>query len=364
MDTYQVTTNNFALKSGYSKHNPFSDRYGRKPLLMICLIGTVVGFVILGMAESVSQLFLSRVVDGLLGGNIALAQTIASDLTTPENRSRSFGMIGAAFGIGFIIGPAFGGTFANWHFRLPAYIAAFITLLNLIGVYAFLPETLPKLTPNKLETPMFGAFSALSSSLKIPILRELLILRFFFQFVFTLFETSFGFYNLTVFGLDARSSSYLLAFVGVLFAVVQAGIRAFKNIKEAKLIMYSFAIFAVSLAWWCQTSSIMSLQMSLVPLSLSSGLLNTLVSSLITRQVKNIELGGILGVSSAVGSLTRVLAPMSSGVLIDSFGINAPGMFGALLMLFCVFFIIHSKFDQLTFALTPTTNQVPEKKQT
>jgi len=148
----------------------------------------------------------------------------------------------------------------------------------------------------KKKEPLYSAFVAIFRCLQIPILGELLILRFNYQFVFTLFETSFGFFNLSVLNLDARSSSYLLAFVGVLFAIVQGGIRAFKNVNEAKMIFYSLCVLSISLFCWSLSRSMYSLLFSLTLLAISSGLLNTLISSHITKHVQSIELGGALGI--------------------------------------------------------------------
>lgn len=150
-------------------------------------------------------------------------------------------------------------------------------------------------TNKQQKEPLYSAFVAIYRCLKIPVLGELLILRFNYQFVFTLFETSFGFFNLSVLNLDARSSSYLLAFVGILFALVQGGIRAFKNVNEAKMIFYSLCVLSVSLLFWSQSRSMISLLFSLTLLAISSGLLNTLISSHITKHVQTIELGGALG---------------------------------------------------------------------
>jgi len=172
------------------------------------------------------------------------------------------------------------------------------------------------------------------------------------MFSFTLWETCFGFYNLEQLSLNARRSSYLLAFVGVVFAMVQGGgIKAFtKRASEGKITLFSFFVLAISLVLWSNSYSIATSMVSLFPLGLSSGLLNTLINSEITRQVEQSELGGTLGLSAAVGSLTRVVAPITSGFLIDQFGITAPGTFGAILMALtgCYMYLlnVHQRMNQ------------------
>lgn len=111
-----------------------SDCYGRKPILLLCISGTIAGFVIMAEAQSLSMLLLSRIVDGLLGGNIALAQAYISDVTNQKERSKGFGYIGAAFGLGFIVGPAIGGMLCVYGFRIPAYVAVVISVLNLVNI--------------------------------------------------------------------------------------------------------------------------------------------------------------------------------------------------------------------------------------
>lgn len=119
-----------------------SDRYGRRPLLILCIAGTFVSFLLLGFARSVPMLFISRVADGLLGGNIALARAYITDITDEKNRARGLGLIGAVFGLGFIIGPAMGGFLSRWGYAVPAFVAAGLSLLNLIAVTLWLPESL------------------------------------------------------------------------------------------------------------------------------------------------------------------------------------------------------------------------------
>ncbi len=120
-----------------------SDRYGRRPLLLLCILGTVAGFLLLGFANSLALLFLSRIVDGFLGGNISLAQAYITDVTDEQNRAKGMGLIGAAFGLGFIIGPALGGMLSRGeNYALPAFLAAGLAALNLVGVWLWLPESL------------------------------------------------------------------------------------------------------------------------------------------------------------------------------------------------------------------------------
>lgn len=255
----------------------FSDQYGRKPLLLLCIFGTIVGFIMLAMSTSVWILFLSRIIDGLLGGNISLAQTYISDVTEAnQERSKGFGIIGAAFGVGFIIGPAIGGTLSVYGYSVPAYVAAAIAALNFVGVYMFLPESLPE---NKRRASFFAKkdgeknesiynYSSIFKGWKQKDLGPWLLLRFFYLFVFTLFETSFGFFNFQRLEFDARRSSYLLVYLGIFYSAVQGGgIKALtKRYSEESLIYNSFLVFGISLAFWSWIGSLVQALLVLLPL--------------------------------------------------------------------------------------------------
>ncbi|MCJ7703702.1 MAG: MFS transporter, partial [Anaerolineales bacterium] len=185
-----------------------SDRYGRRPILLVSIFGTFVGFVLLGVAESLgaglaswlgllgstnafilSLLFISRVTDGLTGGNISVAQAYITDVTTAENRAQGLGMIGAAFGLGFIIGPATGGVLSAWGYAVPAFAAAGLALLNLVAVYFFLPESLTvekleEMAALEAEKPSFS-LKALWQALNRPRVGPLLHIRFIFGLAFS-----------------------------------------------------------------------------------------------------------------------------------------------------------------------------------
>jgi len=344
-----LTSNAFCQMISAPILGRLSDKYGRRPLLLVCIAGTVASFYLMGAATSLSQLFWSRILDGLLGGNTSLAQAYISDVTTHEERTKGLGLVGAAFGFGFIIGPAIGGSLSVYGYRIPAYVACVISLVNLVGVLLFLPESLPpqkrKGDTNTVEhIPLLMLFKSLS----IPSLGPLLFLRFIYGFTFTLFETSFGYYNMQRLGLDARQSSYLLCYVGFVFAMVQGGGKSLlKRMSEGWVILYSCVGLCVSLLFWSSSFSVTFILISLFPVSLASGLLNTLINSKITKQVQQSDLGETLGLSASIGSLTRVIAPACCGYLIDLFGVWSPGFLGAILMGLVSVFVYKNKIHLL-----------------
>lgn len=312
-----------------------SDRYGRRPLLLASVFGTFLGFLLLGFANTLWMLFAARVIDGFTGGNLSIAQAYITDVTDTKDRSKGLGMIGAAFGLGFIIGPVTGGLLSQFGYAVPAFVAAAMSLINLILIYTWLPESLTadKRASMTDKKPAFS-LSALLTALQRPFTGSLLITRFFFGLAFAIFQTIFSLYALTKFNLTATETGYVLTYVGVLSVVTQGFLvgRLTNRFREDILIAACVALMAVSLVGWAIAPSVFALLVILTPTALSGGILNTLLSSTLTKAVAPQEVGGILGLSASVESATRIFAPVIGGALLQQVGTWAPGAFGALVM--------------------------------
>ncbi len=320
-----------------------SDHYGRKPMLLLSLAGTVVGFLMLGLARSLTMLFASRIVDGFLGGNISLAQAYISDVTEGKERTKGFGLIGASFGLGFIFGPALGGALAGGgNYALPALVAAGLSFLNLLGVLVWLPESLPREGRERQAREPRAAFSlrALWEALSRPCVGPLLQTQLFYSLAFTIFETVFSLFALERLRLDARTTSFVLTYVGILVVLVQGvGIRLLvRRFTDKQMVFGGSALLALSLLAWAFSSSLEVLLVVLVPLALASGVLRVAINTALTRSVWPEEVGGTLGLSAALGSLTRVVAPTVGGFLLGRVGAPAPGVLGAVLMAWLVYY--------------------------
>jgi DHA1 family tetracycline resistance protein-like MFS transporter len=312
-----------------------SDRHGRRPILLISIFGTFLGFLLLGFASALWMLFASRIIDGLTGGNLSIAQAYISDVTDTKNRARGLGLIGAAFGLGFIIGPAVGGLLSQWGYAVPALAAAALSLINLTLVYFWLPESLPvekRGQAGRQRPPV--TLSALVTALKRPFTGSLLITRFFFGLAFAIFQTIFSLYALSKYNLSAQQTGFILAYVGVLSVITQGFLvgKITNRFRDDILIVACVALMAISLAGWALASSVAALLLILIPTAFSGGLLNTLLSSTLTKAVAPVEVGGILGLSASVESSTRVVAPILGAALLQQFGPWAPGAFGAVVM--------------------------------
>ena len=313
----------------------FSDRFGRRPILLLSLVGTLLGFLLLGFANTLWILFAARILDGLTGGNISVAQAYITDVTDAKDRAKGLGMIGAAFGLGFIIGPASGGLLSQWGYAVPAFVAAGLVTINLLMVFLWLPESLP---PEKRETAAVKrpavTFSALMDALKRPFTGPLLITRFFFGLAFSTFQTIFALYALRRFNLDATQTGFILTYVGVLAAIVQGVLvgRLSERFRDDVLIFVSVGIMAFSLLGWALSPSVLVLLTILAPTAFAGGILNTVLSSALTKVVEPQEIGGILGLSASIESATRVIAPTLGGILLGRIGTWAPGTFGAIIL--------------------------------
>jgi DHA1 family tetracycline resistance protein-like MFS transporter len=345
-----------------------SDRIGRRPLIIFSVVGTIVSFVLLGLVEplatliasgassgtryemaAIGLLFFTRALDGLAGGNASLARAYITDVTDEEERARGLGLIGAAFGLGFIIGPALGGFMSNWglatsafatlglsRYAVPAFAAAGLAVLNLIGVVLRLPESLsPERRAELAHSPRTAFRGQLMwEALKRPKFNTLLSTRFLYSVAFTVFTANFALYTQYQLELADRATSYILAYVGVLVVLVQglAIGRLTARYTEKILVFGASVLLGVTLLAWSFVSNVALLLVILAPLALSGGVLNTVTNSALTKSVYPEEVGGALGLSEALNSLARVIAPAAGGYFIEWLGPPSLGIVGAVIM--------------------------------
>ncbi|MBS3753504.1 MAG: MFS transporter [Anaerolineales bacterium] len=336
-----LSTNALTQMIGAPILGRLSDRYGRKPLLITSISGTVISFLILGWANSLAMLFFSRIMDGFLGGNVSLAQAYITDSTTKENRAQGLGLIGAGFGLGFIFGPALGGILsAGGNYALPAFAAAGLSALNLIGTIIWLPESLPPEKRNTSSEKSRSKFSlrALIEALQRPCVGPLLSVVVIYSLALTMFETIFSLFTQKKLGLTAQMTGYVLTYVGLLVVMVQGGgIRLLsKTFTDKQLIFGGSVLLTGGLLGWAFSPSLPALLIALLPLSLASGMLRVSTNSALTKSVHPSEVGGILGLSSSMNSFTRVVSPLIGSFLLAEISPAGPGVAGAFLMISAV----------------------------
>ncbi|QPC84791.1 MFS transporter [Phototrophicus methaneseepsis] len=334
-----------------------SDRYGRRPVLLVSTLGTFVSLLLVAFAQNLVLLFASRILDGLTGGNIAVAQAYVTDVTDEHNRSRGLGMLGAAFGLGFIFGPALSGVLSavgrdvvnpaamegtstflqsfNWEYALPAFVASAIGLVNVLQVIFTLPESLTEERRAELKASAASdqrgfSLGALQRTLERPRIGPLLVIRFLFSVAFSMFQAAFSLWGAVKLGMDATGVAGVLTYVGFIQVFVQgfAVGKLTDRFSDAWLLFWAAIGMTVGLAGWAISPSVPALLLAMLPISFSGGVFNTVINSALTKTASRSEAGGILGISASLESFTRVIGPVVGNSLIG-LGTWLPGIFGA-----------------------------------
>jgi multidrug resistance protein len=301
-----------------------SDRYGRRPVLLLSIIGTGIGFLMLGFAKTLWMLFAGRILDGITGGNISTAQAYIADVTTKENRAKGMGLIGAAFGLGFILGPALGGILSRWGIHVPFVFAAALCFANALLLYFTLPETVTAGHPARNPAAGGRGLGQLLQSFKQPRLAFVLAIYFLFIVAFSIMTTSFSLYTMFRFGYDAQHTGYLFAYVGLIAVVIQGGLigRLVKRFGELPLIIFGAFCFAVSLFAvpfvGPAAGGLAALLIGGGVFSMGNSLATPALTSLASKSVGPAQQGTVLGVTQSVASLARAVGPTLAAVLINS----------------------------------------------
>lgn len=317
-----------------------SDKYGRRPVFLISIFGTFIGLLVLGFANSLWMLFASRLLSGITAGNISVAQAYISDITDEKNRARGMGMFGAAFGIGFILGPALGGMLSVYGFAVPSFVSAGLAFINLLTVYFWLPESLTEEQRAELAAKKKPEISinALFAALQRPVVGSLLWVRFGFAIAFNSFQTVFPLYVLYRFGLDAQRTGYILAYMGVILVAMQGGAIGplSMRFKESKLLVTFLGFSLVGMIGWAFTPSVPLLLVAMFPMAVGAGSFNALINSAISKAVTPDEVGGMLGFGAGLESATRVVMPALASYLLGAYGTSTPGYMGSIVLFIVV----------------------------
>ena len=300
----------------------WSDRVGRKPIILVGLLGSCLSYVMLAVAASLPMLFIARIVGGIAGANIPTAQAYIADVTTPENRARGMGMVGAAFGLGFIFGPALGGVLSRISPETPMWCAAALCGANLVAAWFLLPES--RVVTSTSRT--LGRLEAFRHAMKKPTLVILLAIYFIVIMAFSGFEATFALFSEARFGYTAASIGFLFTFIGVVLAVVQGVLvgRVVKRVGERRLIPLAITSIAVSIGMLPFVWNVPGLLVALALLAVGMGFNSPSITSMVSRLSDADDQGGILGLASSLASLGRVAGPAWGGYLYDQFGMTTP----------------------------------------
>ena len=308
-----------------------SDRIGRRPVILIGLFGSFLSYLVFGLAHSLAVLFVARICAGVAGANIATAQAYMADLTTPENRAKGMGLVGAAFGLGFIFGPAIGGFLSRYGYQAPFFFAAALSLANFAAAWFVLPESRKTAA---VDQPKLSRLEALRAAATRPGMPALLLIYFLVIAAFSSFEATFALFSEMRFGFTATTIGYIFAFSGVVLSIVQGGLvgRMAKRFGEHRIVPAAILFLAAGLALIPASHSLAMLLAATGLLSIGMGFNSPSITALISRRSHADGQGAILGVSQSMASLARILGPAAGGFVYDRYGPVMPYLTAASLM--------------------------------
>ena len=309
-----------------------SDRFGRKPLLLISQVGTFLGFVLMARADALWMVYVARIIDGATAGNLSIAQAYISDHSAPSQRTRSFALIGIAFGLGFFIGPFVTSLLVKHGLAAPIYLAAGLSLLSILCTLVLLPGGKPATQPSatsgdvgpggkRLSVLQWGAYAEF---FRRPVLAGLLLQFFFYAFCFSTFTSGFSLFAERTFTWEGhpftpREIGFLFAYTGVLGILLQGGLisRLVKRLGEPVLVAAGFVSITAGYVALGLVKTVPLLVVVATISSFGNGVLRPTLSSLLSQNAQRHEQGIILGLSQSLTAVAAIFAPMVAGALIN-----------------------------------------------
>jgi MFS transporter, DHA1 family, tetracycline resistance protein len=292
-----------------------SDKVGRRPVLLVSLIGTSIGFLTMGLANTLWLLFLGRILDGITGGNISTAQAYIADITPPERRSSAMGLIGAAFGLGFVFGPALGGALSHISLAAPFYFAAALAAANAVALYFLLPESLSEEHRAGAARASIAQIFRESGSWQLGVV---FATYFFGTVAFAMLPATYTLFTALRFHLDATHNGYIFAsqgFIGVIIQGVLLG-RLIKTFGEKFLAVTGTFLLAASMLAMPLANSITMLLLTSAGIAVGNSFVTPVLNGLASKNVSAAWQGRVLGVFQSVASLARIIGPAIGGFLL------------------------------------------------
>ncbi|MHA2100988.1 MAG: MFS transporter [Candidatus Kariarchaeaceae archaeon] len=320
-----------------------SDRIGRRPVILIGIGGASLSFIMFGLASSLPMLFFARALSGFFtSATLTTAFTYIADITPAEERSGAFGMLGAAFGLGFVVGPAIGGILSQVEFfnsngyALPAYFAALLALINFVGAYKVLPETLSESVRIRIkETRGKNLVQELRSLPAVKLVALFVILSAFNSLGFSLFVSSAGIYAINVnSSIDEATLGWMYSYTGVIMIVVQGGIvkKLSKKYSDTVFIISGSILSASGLLILAFSSEVWEIYLALTPFMIGMSLLNPSIAGALSKSVPQEKQGTVIGLNQSIASSMRFVGPIMAGLLLE-INITFPFFLGALVFL-------------------------------
>lgn len=306
-----------------------SDKYGRRPILLFSIGGTALSFGLLGVATTLPMLFISRIIDGASGGNIATAQAYIADITSKEERTASMGIMMAAFSLGFIIGPAVGGLLSVYGYGVPALVAGAVALIATILTYLYLPEshTPSKEVMNSPKRPLI-VFNIRDfyDALTHPSVGLLLTISFLMMFAFSLMQGTFALFTEQSLHLTAKTNGFLFAYLGLVGIAIQLVFlkKITQFLSERVAIVIALLSMGLSLLLIAYSNTIVSLYVAITFLALGNGIAGPVIMGLTSKLTPDNEQGSVAGMNQSVGSMARLVGPITGTLLYSMLGTRSP----------------------------------------
>ncbi len=297
-----------------------SDRFGRKPVLLISQTSTLIGFLLLGFADSVWLLVAARLIDGLIGSNMTVSQAYISDVTSPQDRTKIYGYSSAVFGAGLIFGPVIGGTLSAINYSIPMLFAAGISLISIILVILFLPESLSlKKEKIKIKLNEIIPINEAKRFFKDSNVRKLLLLFFIYTFGFMLFISSFALFAERQVQITAQEVGFLMAWIGILRVIFQSLLinPLQKKFGEDSALLMGIISMVFTMVILVFTTNYIFAFIPLIFLAFGTGVSRPILTSKLTKSVNKEETGSVLGVNNALSSIAQIISPILGGALIQ-----------------------------------------------
>jgi DHA1 family tetracycline resistance protein-like MFS transporter len=298
-----------------------SDTYGRRPVLFVSMLGSAVGYGILGLAGTLTLVFVGRIISGITGGNISAAQAYIADVTTRENRAKGMALFGMAFGFGFVLGPAIGGITSKYGVHLPFFIAAVLSLISGLAVYFVLPES------RRFDAtiqPTGGRLANMLAALKERDFGVINLIYFLLVTAFSIMTTAFVLYTAFSFGYDAEQNGYLFALVGVTAAIGQGVLlhTLVRKFGEARLVVFGCLLMAASFFAipfvTPQFAGLAGLIGVCIALAFANSMASPSLTALASKVTHEHKQGSSLGILQSGGSLARAIGPTMAGPLLNN----------------------------------------------
>jgi multidrug resistance protein len=349
-----------------------SDRYGRRPIIVTSLLIEALSLALCAMAGSLPLLLVARFIGGLGASNIGSAQAVVADVTPVEGRARGMGLIGAAIGLGFVVGPALGGLLAPLGPAVPFWVAMFVALANTLLVLRFLPETRRM---GSAYQPVASHVSGRGLALvgwrqmrRHPLVGRLVVVNLLFTIAFTAMETVFALFTQHTYGWTTRQNGYLFTYVGLLIVFMQGGVvgRLAGRWGERRLLLAGLVLLAAGLALLPWSTNLASLVVVVGIVSIGDGAVTPMLSTLLSFVSESEARGETLGLAQGVAGLARIIGPLAAGIAFMVGGAGAPFLFGSALVVVAALMVFsaRSSMHERDLALSASALQTSSFEET